>query len=209
MPSSANHQRRGFTLLEIMISVAIIGVLTIMVFVAFANEQSRNAAKRLAENIQIAIQEQQAAAQSGLTVSGVQPGAFGLAFSTGNAIPQTTPMVLRYIIFGDGLGGGAMQQEYDNPAEYIRNVNLPTNLRILSLVSNGVSYGRADITFDVPDGSVILKAYVTTPPYVTLATPLVITVRQTTDNICYSVTIQPKFGTVSRRLIDTLSPSCS
>ena len=67
MQSSAKHS--GFSLVEILISIAVIAILTTITFVGFAQEKRKSDARRIAEQLQVDLQSAQAKAQSAVIYS--------------------------------------------------------------------------------------------------------------------------------------------
>lgn len=69
MRSSASH-RVGFTLIEIMITIAISGILTAIIFTGLRNEQQRSAAKDAADRLQVELIGLQNKIQSAIALPG-------------------------------------------------------------------------------------------------------------------------------------------
>lgn len=218
-----SRTKPAFTLVELMVSVAIIGILTAIIFVSFRNDQKRNDAKRAAEQLQVDIQDIQIMAQSGrvlnqtkLCFGGLNDGG-ACTDSTQCPAPVATTATcisrapLRYGVYitknatnyrtyADIFGG--VNYVLDTPPDVVLLTrSFQSHLKIVDIQAYGtnvpigyVPFG-VDISFDSPTAAVTLRGR----PSAVLADNVVLTVQQTQAKICYSITVDRLTGTVSRR----------
>ncbi|MBI2984293.1 MAG: prepilin-type N-terminal cleavage/methylation domain-containing protein [Candidatus Kerfeldbacteria bacterium] len=191
----------GLTLVELLISIAVIGILSSIVFVGFYQDRERSAVKRAAEQLQVDVQSAQNRAQSGVLTGGSLPAGYGVHFDV--ATPD------RYLIFADALSGSppAGDNEYRPPPggtdTIVTTVILPSRVVVHRIGVISLTFDRGSAVFSVPNAQSTLRVWdaggaASTP------SSLPITLRQTRANLCYSVTIVPS-GTVSQRQLDSCS----
>lgn len=187
----------GFTLIEILISIAIFAILTAIIFFNFANEKNRTAIKSAANQIGVDVQAMQTNALGGVVTSGVAQGGYGAHFDVG--------YYDRYILFADGLSG--TPYEYDAGADQVVATQQwaeSTKVRIASLSGDGDAFSKADVTFAVPSGKAIITAEKLGGSTVT-PTSLDIFLHQSSLNVCYSLTIRSNVGTINKRQLANCS----
>lgn len=195
-----SNKRPAFTIVELLVSMAIIGILT-AVFISGLNQQRFvSLARRTAEKISTDIQAMQNSALSGQAITGVRPNGYGAYFNL------ATKGVYR--TFGDGT-------PIDNkltlsPPDYlIQTVTLDKTMTVSKLEISGKDSGGVQVTdaltgqlnivYSVPGGTVSTVAIPApsraVPPYAQAA----ITVKNSKQNVCYAVTVDLATGTVSAR----------
>ena len=174
--------RRAFTLLELLVTIAITGILAAMIFSNFSSERYRNNLKASVRQLQIDIQAMQTNAQAGVVLPGtsVVPNGYGVVVET---TPPTT-----YKLFADQTGGTT--SIYD-PGELLRLRTLPGTDNDISLI---VSASPLNIVFTRPNGSAVI-----TPPPVSPETSSRIIIKSDKLKICYAITVTTTVGTVSNR----------
>lgn len=197
LPKLFFHRRPSFTLIEIMVSVAIFAILTSIVFASLAQEKSRAAIKQAADQFAVDLQDMQNRAQSGIITSGVTAAGYGLLF--------TYPPGNSYQTFVDATGGTYTADLYDSgasPDPTLLTRTLSSNIRIIKLTdsTNIPSYNRADVVFHVPNATVSLLGNISTS-----LTNLTIKLKNIQLNVCYAVSIQKTGGTVTKRQLSTCS----
>jgi prepilin-type N-terminal cleavage/methylation domain-containing protein len=79
-----NHSRRAFTLIELLISIAIVGILAGMMFTNFSKEKARNELKEGVQKIQADLKAQQTNAQAGVKVGSGIPSQYSVNLTTGS-----------------------------------------------------------------------------------------------------------------------------
>jgi prepilin-type N-terminal cleavage/methylation domain-containing protein len=177
MRSSTNffHQRRcGFTLLELMISIAITGILTAMVFTNFSQEKERNALKNAINQIQTDLQAAQASAQGGVLYNGAVQLGYGVSLTT-NGTSHTTYRI-------DTVNS--------RPTVLTRTYATNGGVQIVAISGLQSPHTTMNIDYAVPSGN----ASLTDGPASTT-----ITLKNTKLNICYAITVTSYVGTVSQR----------
>lgn len=152
--------RRGFTLIELLVTIAIIGILTVILFANFANDQPRNAIKAATTQLVTNLQRAQTSAQSGVIPSGLTDTAsgYGVAFRTGNAALASCPWKNQYVLFADLPKGSADRTFNCNPLTsdvVMQNVALPSNVEVVRLAdSGGQTTSWLFVVFSYPTGTV-------------------------------------------------------
>ncbi|MBI5466704.1 MAG: prepilin-type N-terminal cleavage/methylation domain-containing protein, partial [Candidatus Kerfeldbacteria bacterium] len=158
--SISTKRHPGFTLIELLVTIAIIGILTVILFSNFANDQPRNAIKSAVTQLVSNLQSAQTAAQSGIIPSGLSDTAagYGVAFRTGVSELGSCPLDRRYVVFANLPKVGADQIFNCNPVnqdQIIRTVSLPSDTVVIQLRD---SAGRATpwlyVIFTYPTGTV-------------------------------------------------------
>lgn len=188
--------RPAFTLIELLISIAIVGILSAMMFNNFAKEKDRNAIKGIVHKLQTDLQGIQTNAQSGVQTTGATSLlGYGIAIPTGGAT---------YRVFAEQNNSG----RYDvvDPADIsLRVVTLPTGVTVSKITGIPASttvttYTGLDVLYKTPNGT----ATITNPGYGALSSA-VIYIKSTKLNLCYAITVTAGVGTISQK---QLSASC-
>lgn len=152
MPSL--RSQRGFTLVEMLVVVAILAMLSALVVANFRNTEKTNAVRLGAEQFVGALREAQnyAMAQKRMELVGDPPvsevpaGGFGVYVDLSVLSGDRT-----YILFADWNNDAS----YSGGAEEIRTETLPRYAKIASIKGDGVSLGKLSVIFRPPAGDVI------------------------------------------------------
>jgi len=218
----------GFTLVELLISIAISGILMAIIFTSMRNDRQRNAVKNAAEQITTEIQARQNYAQNGVvfnktlcrggtndgkpcTVVADCPGGgtcvtrpphgYGFYFATGTT----------YMAFADGPF--LADELYNGGAEIQALQTLKNQVEIASITFPDINCdllgrcGTAILVYQVPNGALSIvdgtadrgEGCLTANPGSGCRTGVIITLKQTTLKICYNITVTASSGTVSKR----------
>lgn len=177
-PILKRRSRSGFTLIELLVTIAITGILSVMMFSNFAKEKDRNALKAAVNQLQTDIKSMQTNAQSGIALSGVVPPGFGVHLVTGASSYQT---------FGDTIANN--RWDATDAVFQTRNFN-STDVTIRSI--NAVTSGQTgDILFQSPNATTVLYY---SP---TLSGTMTVVLKSAKLGVCYSFTVAPTVGTVA------------
>ncbi len=199
MRFSANS-KPGFTLVELLVSIAIIGILTSIVFVSFANQRERDSVKAAVAQAQIDLQDMQSNAQSGVLTGASLPAGYGMWFRVGSSPSATNPVYkLNYMMFADLPGDTA--NSWDTNDSTIALKALPQDVEVVGITDGDDNVASVvHAVYQVPNGNVVLTFLPLANPNTSKAT---ITFKQTKANLCYSISIIGDSGTVNRRQLAT------
>ena len=179
----------GFTLIELLISIAIVGILSALMFSNFSQEKDRNDLKTTVHQLQTDFQTMQTNAQGGVVMGASVPAGYGINLTS------TTS----YILYADNspaLGDNKYTAGSDTP---VRTTSFPS--------STGVSISKItpstakNIIFSSPNGT----AKITDSDGSSVTSPVVLFLKSTKLNVCYSITITAGVGTVSQKKFENLS----
>jgi len=190
----------GFTLIELLISIAIVGILSAMMFSNFSKEKDRNALKGFVQQLQTDLQGAQINAQGGVQTTGVT-SLLGYGISLNGS---------GYTVFA----GQNITARYDTPLSptlpdiITRTVNIPTGTGVLiskfdGINSTGTVIGgsRLDVQYLTPNGS----AKIAYNNGFTDFNSAIIYINSTKLNVCYAITVTAGVGTISQK---QLASSC-
>lgn len=182
----------GFTLVELLISIAITGLLAAMMFSNFSNEKSRNALKVAVTQLQADIKAMQTNAQSGIVVGGGVPNGFGVHLVRGSSA---------YTLFADQNNDKLFAAANDAT---VASRNFGTTEVIVNRFENTTAT-NVDLDFTTPNGTASLNGASTSTPPTVVNSPstLTIVLKHTKLGVCYAVTITKTVGTVSARQLAT------
>lgn len=167
-----------------MISIAIIGILTAIIFTNFSQEKDRNALKSAVHQLQTDLQAMQTNAQAGVVTSGYTVGGYGLWLTMSN--------VDSYKLFVDVQG--TTLNLYDSGDPTLTDRRLPANVIILRLSGVSNSFDWANVVYRTPNASAVFSI-----DHDQISSILTIVLKHTTLNVCYAVTVTANVGTVSKR----------
>lgn len=181
--------RSGMTLQELLVSMAIVGFLTVIVFSTFSKSKDIGALKSVSRKLVIDLQGAQISAQGGVLFNGNTTYGYGVYLQSATS---------SYTIFADAVT--SQNQVYNAGTDYlIKTVSLPTGstgitVEKLLAGTDTVNRSPAHIFFRSPNG--------TGQMYFTGATPVnpvaigKIRLRSTKLAVCYDVEITTNVGTV-------------
>lgn len=178
--------RRAFTLLELMITIAISGIITAMMFSNFASEKDRNNLKAAVRQLQVDLQASQTSAQSGILDNGVTTRGYGIWLRAGDS---------QYTKFSDQDGN--FLHAAGNTED--RQTRIFPSGVVIRKVCNSTSAGTTvDMVFSRPNG--------TATTYCGTAQPTTtIIIGSGKLSVCYAITVVANVGTVSQRQISSCS----
>ncbi len=174
-----------------LISIAIIGILSTVVFGAFVNQNRQQAVRAAANQLSIDLQKMYTYAQAGRLQNTVLPTGYGVHLVSGDA---------GYTTFADadvasppsGLGNGY----YDNGAEVVANKTFTSNIQVQSITEAGhAATTPFDMVYSIPGAGLKVKAGGT---HTTALNQIMIKIQHTqvaTLNACIAIT--PAVGAVN------------
>lgn len=196
MRSSA-RRRTGFTIIETLITVTIIGILSAIVFGDFIRQRPRAELKGVVRQLQNDLQAMQTNAQGGVAIAGVAQNGFGVYLSNTFFLPAPFPANTKgYVMYGDAKTGSVGLHDSGAPDTDLTYRAFPKNVDFTRLTDSGgaKNYSRADVVYAVPNGRAVVTAYLTD-----WETPgaFRIIIKQSKINVCYSIDVASPIGTVS------------
>lgn len=140
---------KGFTLVELMISISIIAILTIAAIPSFSGFSKSQALTQAFKTLKSDLRIAQSRSISGATVGG-NAKAWGIYFvnSASQYIIFTCTPAVTYTDYTSYIRGNA-----SCPSDF-KTVNLGSQVKINGLTANGVATSPLSIVFDSQNGSV-------------------------------------------------------
>lgn len=183
----------GFTLLELIITTAIIGILTAIMFTNFSKEKQRNALKASMNTLQVDLKAMQTNAQAGVLVDGSPVNGFGIALTNGGA---------SYVIYADSNSTTPnFYQSSDLAEKKMQDRTLGQDVIIKKFtVTNQTAL---DIEFTAPNGKALFQDTIDATIDPSALSTETIVLQQTKLNLCYAITVAANVGTVSLRQLTT------
>ncbi|MEK7637055.1 MAG: hypothetical protein AAB402_01515 [Patescibacteria group bacterium] len=187
-----------------MISIAIIGILTAIIFTNFSQEKDRNALKSAVHQLQTDLQAMQTNAQGGVLTGNTVQNGYGIYFNKANFLPSPPNPSSRYgyILFADATTDTLGYLENPSTPSPDTNINtrvFPLGISIPRLADAvGTSYSRVDLVFVKPDGRASINAFKESGGNDT-PTSVTVTLKSAKLDICYAITVTANVGTVSKR----------
>lgn len=173
----------GFTLLELLITIAISGILTAMMFTNFSKEKDRNNLKAAVRQVQTDLQAMQTNAQAGLAQGASVPNGYGIYIAGAGST---------YTLFSDMNANN----QY-TAGEEIRSRTLPGATDVAIKPSSSL----LSILFTKPNGKAVI-----TPSAPGI--PATLYLRSDRLKICYAITVTSNVGTVSSRQLSAFAAPC-
>lgn len=200
-------KRPAFTLIEILVSAAIMGTLTTIVFFNFSRQNQKQALADTIGTIGTELQHMTANAQSGILLNGAVPTQYGLHF---DLFELDGSAKKSFITFGDLNPINSTATLYDSGGgEVIQTFKFPKTVTMYC-ISNiaGQEYSRLDLGYGLPGGKFTavgtLRAPATT---VAVTTETRVTLRDSRTNACRRIILRPGVTTFSQQQLT--SCSCS
>ncbi len=135
--------RKGFTLVELLISISIVAIMTAMVVVNIGGGSRKQELRLAADNLASVIRKAQISSSAGRQVNSAVPvGGYGVS------LPACTTPPCSVYFFAD-LDGGL---DYDGAAELQETVKLPSTIEIPT-----VPGGNMTLLFKPPQGVICLN----------------------------------------------------
>ncbi|MFH2013492.1 MAG: type II secretion system protein [Patescibacteria group bacterium] len=130
--------KKGFTLIEVLVVTAVIGIISIMLVANWTKNESSSKLQRTAQEVVLSIRSAQDIALNSFKSSGQDvPYSYGIRFDK--------DIDSSYLIFGDKNGNNTYQ-----PSDIlIKNVLIESGIEIDSLSSGN---NDLNIVFSIPDG---------------------------------------------------------
>lgn len=178
--------RRAFTLLELMITIAISGIITAMMFSNFAAEKDRNNLKASVRQLQVDLQAAQTNAQSGILDNGVTTRGYGIWLRAGDS---------SYTQFSD-QDGNLLHAGAGSEDRLTRN--FPSGVVIKKVCGSTAAGTTADMVFTRPSGMATTYCGSAQP-----STTIIIGSGKL--SVCYAITVVANVGTVSQRQVSSCS----
>jgi len=130
---------RGFALVEFIVTIAIMGLITTILFSSYPSFSDQVNIERTAQEVLLAARDAQVLSSSISQTGGIYPAGYGIHFDT--AIPDT------FLIFADLPA--TENDIYDGPAEDVRVFKIKTGDTITSLCVISLIPCNSTATLDV------------------------------------------------------------
>lgn len=202
MRRNALERRRGFTLIEILISMGVFAILTIIVFFNISKEKNRGSLAQAGAVIAADIQGAQSDAQAGVVYHAIPtqaddttPSGYGVRLAT------NTPTT--YTLFADGVKNPVTtlanhQYDGDTTREKKSARTMVVDTIVQGVSAGGTPYTTIDLVYDIPTANLVVYGNTGTGP-VLITTQVIVTLHHNRLNTCYQLLIQPGIGTVNRQ----------
>lgn len=175
--------------------MAVFSILSAIIFTGFRDENTRSAAKRAAEALQIDIQEMQNSAQSGIQQGGEIPPGYGIQLIKGEGLGF-------YYLFADSkVNPTTLGDNHYNDTSLdvdIRTVTMDREVYVVGFKPSVVDFEFLDIVYQRGGSKVVMTGKKGTT-YTNIQDPVTIVLRQPKYDICFGVTVESVAGTVNRR----------
>lgn len=136
--------RRGFTIIELIVTASIIAVISLLVVVNFRNYSQKSSLDHETERLSSILRQANIHALTGMIVNGVRPAGFGLHLSNCHSHCS-------YFIFADIDGDYIYSNGVDTIAQRLGVIE--DNISMTSFTpDNGLGY--LDVTFSTPRGDI-------------------------------------------------------
>jgi len=145
--------QRGFTLVELMVSISIIAILTTMAINNFRGSNEKNILDNEAERVASVIRQMHINSLIGQTVNGERPRSFGFNLQT--CIHSGSPSSCHYISFADNETTGTVDYKYDSGDDILQTTTtFDRNIEFTAINVGGSSLDEFNIVFIPPQGSI-------------------------------------------------------
>ncbi len=144
----------GFTLVELIVSIAIIAVLTTMAINNFRGSNEKNILDNEAERVASVIRQMHINSLIGQTVNGERPRSFGFNLQT--CVYSGTPTIFcHYTAFADNEANGTVDYKYDSGDDILQTITtFDKNIEFTAINVGGSSLDELNIIFIPPQGSI-------------------------------------------------------
>lgn len=199
-------------MIELLITAAIVGILSAIIFGNFLRERPRTELKNTVQRLQADLRAMQTNAQGGVVTNGTKRFGYGVYFFPSYTVPSppSPPNTYGYPTYADGFRlvstddfSEGFHEGTEPPDADLTKRPFPTNVRIEQLSDGaGTNYNRADVVYTVPNGRAVVNALTPAGSW-QKPTTLRVTLKNSRINVCYSIEVTTPIGSVSTRQLRT------
>ena len=145
-----NSNKNGFTLFELLVTMAIVSIMSVMIMYGYGNYRNSKALPLGEKQVTNDIRNIQGKTYNILSTNGTNfpRGGYGIRFFKNSS---------NYIVFADDAVSPAIPNRIYNGGEEIETVELPKNIEVSNLKKDGSDVaGPVDIVFQPPYGKIFI-----------------------------------------------------
>lgn len=191
-------KRRGFTLIEILVSTAIFAVITTIVFIDFASQSNRTALNLAVQQLNTDLQDMLNNSQAGVVFDaiGKPPLGYGISFTLDTVTPANNTS---YTEFADkGVGDPLVaDKQYTDSSELLLTKNLPPKTMVNRISDATLTYSRVDLTYSLPGSRLAAYGISGVQPMAQIITPIHIQLKNARLNTCQELVLVPGQPTIT------------